>query len=534
MNTLTNKNLGLFLSFCVVALILGFIFSDALQHMIGRWETEEYSHGYLIPVISFWFLWTNRKIILNLIGNGHWSGILIVVLGLVIGLMGELAALYVVTQYAFLLVLYGLSVSLLGWSGVRMLWFPLVYLFFMIPLPNFLYFNLSSSLQLISSKLGVAVIRLFDISVFLQGNVIDLGTYKLQVVEACSGLRYLFPLTSFGFLCAYFFRARLWMRALVFLTTLPITVLMNSFRIGVIGILVEYWGIEQAEGFLHDFEGWIVFIGCLGILFAEMWLMVRVFMPGKTFSQVFVVDAAIDAGPLSVSSDKNYHNDGRLNTRFLGLPKTYFASCVLLLMMLPFAVMLGEREDRVPERQRLANFPLLMGEWKGTEVGMGQKYIDALKFDDYIIANFSKNGDHYPVNFYIAYYASQRKGASVHSPKSCIPGDGWRIGAFEQRQIGDQRTGRGDVLRVNRAIISKGNNKQLVYYWFQQRGRIITNEYLVKLYLFWDALTQQRTDGALVRLVVTLPEGGDEAEADNKLAEFLNVVFPRLKNFLPE
>ncbi len=527
----TKQNIALYFSFCLIALLLGVMFSDALVYMAHAWESEEYSHGYLIPVISGWFVWKNRDQSKQLVGQGSWLGILLVLVGLIIGLMGELAALYVLTQYAFLLILYGLCLALVGWKGARLLGFALAYLFFMIPLPAFLYNNLSSQLQLVSSQLGVAVIRLFDISVFLQGNVIDLGSYKLQVVEACSGLRYLFPLTSFGFLCAYFFRAKFWMRVVVFLTTLPITVLMNSFRIGVIGILVEYWGIEQAEGFLHDFEGWIIFIGCLGVLFAEMWLLVKLFMPGKQFSDVFIVD-----GPVRLANDPVTTGnlaDSRSTMETGRASNSYWTACLLLVLAAPATIVIGDREDSMPQRQRFAAFPLLVGKWKGVEVGMGQNYIDALKFDDYIIGNYSVAEDRLPVNFYVAYYSSQRKGASAHSPKSCMPGDGWRIGKFEQRSIGSHVTGRGDVLRVNRAIISKGDSRQLVYYWFQQRGRIITNEYLVKWYLFWDALTQQRTDGALVRLVVALPEGARETEADDKLAAFLDVVFPKLESFIP-
>jgi len=526
---LSKENMGLYVSLCLVALLLGFIFSDALLSMAHYWEREEYSHGYLIPVISFWFIWSNRAVVNQYLDNGSWFGVVIVSLGLIVGLMGELASLYVVTQYAFLLILYGLSLSMLGGRGAKFLWFPLAYLFFMIPLPNFLYNNLSSQLQLISSQIGVVVIRLFDISVFLQGNVIDLGVYKLQVVEACSGLRYLFPLTSFGFLCAYFFRAKLWMRAVVFLTTLPITVVMNSLRIGLIGILVEYWGIEQAEGFLHDFEGWVIFMGCLGVLFTEMWLMVKFFMPGKKFSEVFIVDAEISAEHGELGKDKGVTG----NNTIFGLSKPYIVSCALLVVVLPLSIMLGDREDVEPSRKRFSSFPLKMGEWKGVDVGMAQEFIDALKFDDYIVGNYFKNKDRIPVNFYVAYYASQRKGASAHSPKSCMPGDGWRIGDFTQKKIGSLVTAKGEPLIVNRTVISKGNNRQLVYYWFQQRGRIITNEYLVKFYLFWDALTQKRTDGALVRLVLSLPEGSDELEADKKMADFLNIVFPELEKYVP-
>ena len=532
MNLLIKENLGLYASLCLISLLLGYMFSDALDYMLRSWESEEYSHGYLIPVISFWFVWTNRESASKCIRSGSWVGFFIVGAGLLFGLMGELATLFIITQYAFLLILYGLCMSLLGWKGVRLLWFALAYLFFMIPLPQFFLNNLSSQLQLISSQLGVAVIRLLDISVFLQGNVIDLGLYKLQVVEACSGLRYLFPLTSFGFLCAYFFRAKFWMRALVFLTTLPITVIMNSFRIGIIGILVEYWGIEQAEGFLHDFEGWIVFVGCLGVLFLEMKLMVRYLMPGKTFSQVFVVDALVPIDKLNLSS-KNDDRALSSDKLFFGLSRPYLASCILLLIMLPVSIMQAEREELIPQRLQFVKFPLLINGWKGIDEGMDQEFIDKLKFNDYIVGNYSKAGDRLPINLYVAYYATQRKGASTHSPKSCLPGDGWRIGDFEQRQIGSYTTNRGDKLMVNRTVITKGESRQLVYYWFQQRGRIITNEYLVKWYLFWDALTQHRTDGALVRLVVTLPKDSDEAEADKKLTSFIDTIFPELEKYLP-
>ena len=110
--------------------------------------------------------------------------------------------------------------------------------------------------------------------------------YKLQVVEACSGLRYLYPLMSLGFLAAYLFQAPLWQRALVFLSTIPITIAMNSFRIGMVGVLVDHFGPQQADGFLHMFEGWIIFIACAGLLAAEILLFARL-CAGKGFFEVF-------------------------------------------------------------------------------------------------------------------------------------------------------------------------------------------------------------------------------------------------------
>ena len=115
------------------------------------------------------------------------------------------------------------------------------------------------------------------------GNIIDLGNYKLQVVEACSGLRYLYPLLSLGFLAAYLFQAPLWQRVVVFISAIPITIVMNSLRIAIVGVLVDRWGTEQAEGLLHFFEGWVIFIVCAAILAAEIWLFARLKGPQKFF-----------------------------------------------------------------------------------------------------------------------------------------------------------------------------------------------------------------------------------------------------------
>ena len=114
---------------------------------------------------------------------------------------------------------------------------------------------------------------MFGIPVYLDGNIIDLGNYQLQVVEACSGLRYLYPLLSVSFLAAYIFEAPRWQRVLLFLSAIPIAIAMNGFRIGLVGILVDRWGTAMAEGALHFFEGWIIFLACGALLLLEMYLM---------------------------------------------------------------------------------------------------------------------------------------------------------------------------------------------------------------------------------------------------------------------
>ncbi len=493
-------------------LLLGFIYFDGLWLMEKWWSTrEEYGHGYLIPVITAFLIWQKSDKLEQLEFKGSWLGVVFVAIGLFLFYAGELSSIYTVVQYAFLIALIGVVLSVMGKKPFMVIMVPLIMLVFMIPLPNFLFYNLSSQLQLISSQIGVAVIRLFDISVFLEGNVIDLGVYKLQVVEACSGLNYLFPLMTLGFITAYFFTGAFWKKAIIFLSTIPITILMNSFRIGAIGVMVEYWGQEMAEGFLHDFEGWVIFMSCIAILIGEMWLLAKIGKDKLPLREAFGLDF-----PEPTPDDAEI--------RYRKIPMQFYVSLGLLVAVALSVIALPDREEIIPDRKQFTEFPLEFEGWAGKAGYLEQIYIDTLKFTDYAMIDYVGE-DGGLVNFYSAYYGSQKKGASAHSPRSCIPGGGWRITSLTTHPVQGVKIGNVPMM-VNRLVIEKAETKQLVYYWFQQRGRIITNEYLMKWYLFWDAMTKSRTDGALMRLTTVLKPGQDISIADRRLESFSKEIAP--------
>jgi exosortase D (VPLPA-CTERM-specific) len=501
--------------------LLGVIFYDGLAYMLKDWDRDEYSHGYMIPMVALYLIWQKQEGLVKAVDKGGWLGVGLVLASLFVWLMGELGSLYVLLQYGFLMALFGVVISMLGWRGTRVIWAAFAYLVFMIPLPNFIYFNLSSQLQLISSQIGVFVIRLFDISVHLEGNVIDLGVYQLQVVEACSGLRYLFPLMSFGFLIAYLYKGPTWQKIFLFLSTIPITVLMNSFRVGVIGVTVEYWGIAMAEGFLHDFEGWVIFMGCLGVLVLEM-LIFHYFTKTKLhFWDRLDLDGPEDMLPLS-----------KLSLSYAA-QKPLIASAVVLLVGAIGLQAFDERTEAVLERKSFSEFPLYFKDWIGREQALEEKVLNTLKLTDYIQANYTQRSSSVPVNFYVAYYASQVKGASIHSPKTCLPGGGWRLTGMAEKQIVGLSNSQGQPLVVNRALMRQGEAAQIVYYWFEQRGRNITNEYAAKWYMFVDALLKNRTDGALLRVVVPVSDINKIDEVERHADQFLADFYPLMTEYLP-
>jgi exosortase D (VPLPA-CTERM-specific) len=506
------------LSVALVASVLAV--RTGLAQMLGWLLTRpEYSHGIIIPFVAAFLVWQRRDQIERMPFPGSWAGLLLALVGAIVGFVGKMSALFTIQHYSVLITLYGVVLTLTGWRVFRLLWVPLLILIFMVPLPEFLYLNFSAQLQLLSSQIGVWFIRLLGISVYLEGNVIDLGVYRLQVAEACSGLRYLFPLMTIGFLIAYFFKTSFWKRALLFLSSIPITILMNSFRIGTIGVMVEHWGVSMAEGFVHEFQGWAVFMVSGALMMLEMMALARIGPGQKPWREQFGLEFPPPTPTIPAAVVRP-------------IPFSLYASAMALIVVAGVSLSLPERPESIPPRTSFAQYPNVIGPWTGRREALEPIYLDELKLDDYYLADFTRSAEP-PVNYYIAWYDTQRAGRSAHSPAACLPAGGWQIKNLTQRSLPGIRAGR-DALRVNRVLIQLGNQRQLVYYWFQQRGRVITNEYQVKWYLFWDALTRNRTDGALVRLVVPIAPGEPVDEADRQLAQFAAAAATTLAPYIPD
>jgi len=503
-----------------VATILGYLYADSLRFLVDAWLEDNNSHGPFIPLISLYMIWMRRHGLQSVDTSGTWWGVPIVGVGLFMYVVGQFAAMHAIVHVSLWLVIVGLLTCAIGLSGIRQIAFPLCYLLAAIPPPTFLQYELSSRLQLWSSALGIGFLQSIGIMALRDGNVIDLGRIQLQVVEACSGLRYLFPLTTLTILGAYLYRDMLWKRILLVLSSIPISILLNGVRIGVIGVLVEHYGSGAAEGFTHFFEGWVIFVASLGLLCLEMWLLGKVGsgLPSRPFWERIGLP---ETRPVSGPSVKRH------------TPVASFAVGVALLVLtVPVAPLLVQDEFPQPVRQSLLEFPLRLDAWEGVSAPIERQYLDALQLDDYLLADYTATGQP-TVNVYVAYYLSPKKGRSSHSPKQCIPGGGWEITSFAPVEM-DRVAGGAPGREINRVVIQKGGQKQIVYYWFKQRDRWITSEYLVKFFLFWDSLTRHRADGALIRLTSSVHAGESEAVADQRLQTLAGLVTPLLDRYVPD
>ena len=193
---------------------------------------------------------------------------------------------------------------------------------------------------------------------------------------------------------------------------------------------------------------------------------------------------------------------------------------------------LANRNDTVPSRLTFAAFPVATEGWVGRRGALDREILDTLGLTDYLLADFTHPDENAPINYYISYYESQRKGEAVHSPRACIPGDGWRIESHTQSSIEGVRAD-GNPITVNEVLISRGNTRQLVYYWFDQRGKQLVNQWQVKWYLLLDGIATQRTDGAMLRLVTPVRQNESAEAASQRLERFMRVIVPRSQSFLP-
>ncbi|MDP3428595.1 MAG: EpsI family protein [Humidesulfovibrio sp.] len=540
--------------------LLACVYASSHTVMVSWWNNDDYSYCYLLPLIIGWIVWHKRGSLAGLANGGTWAALAPLAVGVLLYWLGELGSEFYSQFLSSWFVALALCLLFFGWPVVRQLGFVFLLLFAMMPLPQFLNNTLTVQLQLMATQLGEGLIRLMGMSVYREGNIIDLGFMQLQVVEACSGLRYLFPLIVLGLVLAYFTRLRLWKKCALVALAVPISLVLNALRIAVTALASKLLGPQVAEGFSHDFAGWAIFLMSFGLLYAMSLLLAR--LPGEPGAgepragdpraelkaEAQPDDSADDnaGGNADASADSEAAQPEQAGqkpatsapgpTARASLPLghapglRFWVACAVLAAM--FLCITGRGgQDSPPQSRPFAEFPMQIGPWTGTAQFLEADILNTLKLSQYVLADY-QGPDKALVNLYVAYYRSQRKGEAIHSPESCLPGTGWSV---EEAEVVNIAPGAGGApQRVNRSLASKGASRILTWFWFAQHGRKLTSLPELKLSTFYEAITRNRTDGALVRLSTALGPHEPAAKADERLRRFLRDVEPTLRGFVPD
>jgi exosortase len=250
-------------------LLIAWLYASILARLFLQWINDpNFSHGIFVPLFALFVLWQDRKKLGAIAASPSWAGLPLVVVSLLVLLLGVLGAELFFSRMSLLILLAGLIILFWGGTFFRAVLFPWAFLILMIPIPNLILQQVTFPLQLLASKIATAMLELIGVPVLRQGNMIMLAAMPLDVAEACSGIRSLLTLVTLAIIYGYLLETRRWVRVVLAISAVPIAVVANSFRVFGTGLLVQYWDPDKAMGFFHTFEGWLIFVVALIMLFA--------------------------------------------------------------------------------------------------------------------------------------------------------------------------------------------------------------------------------------------------------------------------
>jgi len=248
--------------------VLLLVYLPVLIDLVQNWYSDaNYSHGFLVPLISGYLIWRKRRELSNIRLSYNTWGLILVIAAMMLFIVGNAASEYFTVRFSLILCIFGLVLYLLGSEITRKTWFEIVFLCFMIPIPYVIYFSATFPMQLLASKVTAFLLDLLGMPVIRQGNIIHLPNESLEVAEACSGLRSLISLLALGAIFAYITQKSIWTKGILFLSTIPIAVAGNVFRVFVTSLLVYTTDLNVTDEPMHSMMGASVFVVAFILLF---------------------------------------------------------------------------------------------------------------------------------------------------------------------------------------------------------------------------------------------------------------------------
>jgi exosortase D (VPLPA-CTERM-specific) len=498
----------------LLALLLVWLYHSILYRLAVQWWGDpNFSHGFFVPAFFLFVLWQSRNQLKKVKIKPSWTGLPIIVLALIMLVLGELGVELFTSRSSFIILLAGLIVLFQGWPMFRAVLFPWAFLFLMVPLPTIVLQHFTFPLQIFASKLATLSLQTVGVPALREGNQIYLPHITLEVAQACSGIRSLISLLTLSIMYGYLTEDRNWVRVLLACASVPIAVVANVFRIFITG-LVGQWDPDKAQGFYHEFQGWLVFVVALALLFTLHRVINAIWQPAPVPSlprQPLSNNIAASPAPIPLWS-------ARLLT----------AAALMLIT----GVGLAQRPPQVvPQPGPLSQLPLQLGNWVGTDDPIDDETREILGPGEFLQREYDDSAQRQPsIGLFVAYFPTQEMGDTIHSPNHCLPGAGW---VPTRREVIHLSMPGGSSFPVNRYVVSKAGDRQLVLYWFQAHGREVASEYAAKYYLIADSIRLHRSDGALVRLMTPMLKGESPDAAQSRVMQLGTQLLPLLDNSIP-
>jgi exosortase D (VPLPA-CTERM-specific) len=492
------------------------------------WSDENYSHGLLVPFVIGMIIWSEwGELCATARRPRRLPGLALIFLSMVFLAAGTVGAELFTQRVSLVLMLAGVVIYFFGEKLFSLLGVSFALLLLAIPIPQILLNKIAFPLQIWASQLAVWTVRLFDVPVVRNGNILDIlprgstQTISLEVVEACSGIRSLSTLITLALILAYVTRGRdsggnrhagfhspdIWRAGILMVLAVPIAVLTNAGRVAATGIGTYIYGKPASEGMTHELSGWLVYLFALSILIGANYLLQKAF-PGPAIEAFAPSDQAI------------------FSTR-----KASVWPIAALIVLAGLGIgWYSARGEITVTRSELSELPRTLGEWqqRGADYRFDPETESVLGATDYSMREYTYR-DGRVANIYVGYYASQRTGATYHSPQNCLPGAGW---VLKDPGYIDIPASNGRVIRANRYVIENGIYREVMIYWYEGRGRTEASEYIDRLNTVIDSISLRRTDGAMIRVMTGI--GSDEAAATKAAVDIAAELENNLTPFVPK
>lgn len=517
-------------------------FWPLLQKLGMRWDSGDNSYCYLIVPLFLYLCWEKRDEFQ--FGRFAWNfwGLIPVFLSIFLMIAGELGSMETLLFIGIWGCIAGIMLILYG-LRLRHLLFPLLILAFIVPLPPYVNRILTFNLKMAASTLSVMMLRLAGVSVLQEGNIIDLGITQLQMVDACSGLRYFVPLVLMSLLLGLFFCRRFWQRAVLLVIVLPLSIGVNALRVFATGMLHVRGHSELAESFFHELSGLVIFL-LAGVILLGLSMILRIKDQGareeteaqsskvKAQSEELKGEGSREGKKIRILDDRKdrvEEESSKLQT--LKRPVLITVALCLLFAVSGFGLRRLPSADNLPARKSFESFPVTIGDWHAKRNFLSQEILDSLWADDYVSATYYNEKYSNTINLLIPFYEYQGTRHTAHAPQSCMLGSGWAMVGSREHVL---KTGSGTDLTLMTTIWEKSDTRILGSYFFFQRGRVITSPWINKYWLMVDAFTRRRTDGALVRAEMTLAHGQSMEAGYEVLGGFVSKLYEVLPEYVPE
>ena len=492
----------------VLSICFLFLYREVLINLARQWRGMDiYSYGFLVPVISFYLFWVKRKQLARIqVRPSYLCGFLVLLISLFMLLIGNVGGILSLQELTLPLSIAGVVVFLLGFNFLKILWLPIAYLFFMIPIwEEILTGNLHSYFQNFSAQNGAALLKLIGIPAYREGVFITLPNIIFEVARACSGINYLIAVIAISIPLAYLF-LKSWVKRIVLIcSAILISVLANGVRIGLIGIL-SYYGIgNTVHGPFHLLQG--LFVSAIGytVLLLGLWTLSK--KPSKVLESEKKEDINLK---IPINSNKGY---------FL-----YPVVFVFLIFIVVGSYLNFYRQPRVPLKIQLNLFPFDIDGWKGRDTSTRIDVFQKSDIDHELTRMYKLDSDN-SIGIYIGYFEYQKQGKELINDRTVS------LHAYaSKRKVSLNPHG---AIEINEIIQKAGDRKKVTIFWYDINGCTVSDKYMTELYTIWDGFRRGQTNGAII-MVETDVASNEDISAKLALTEsFIKKIYPLIRDHLP-